>query len=221
MLYIHPKDIRIIRNLEYKKPLCVLLESKKSFYHLIFNGNNSYTYYERKYNTSDHCGRTRSISELELARKQIHYYTKQGANPISPPLLWQSAEQNLPQNLDQDSSENNIEHLVKTSGWCPFLNRGKYGVKSDGTYVRILTNPFMSGFFSETQAHVIGEVIVYKVAGVEHRITEITYGNVSNFKDAHCVFMEEDHLVHYSHKEKVFYGRANEGLPRNFDGIEE
>ena len=220
MLYIHPRDIRIIRNLGYTKPLCILLENQTSFYNVILNRNNSCTYYERKYK-SYHTGRTSSISELAMGKKIIsHYEEALGAMPVVPPLYWKGSEKHLSTSLDENPSENNIEYLYENYGWCPFFNRKTFGIKDDGTYSRILKSPLYSGFYSDEQSVLIGGYLVYKVAGVEHRITEITYDDKSNFKDAHRVVLDEEHLFKFSHKEK-FYGTTNPSVSCSFGSIKE
>lgn len=139
---------------------------------------------------------------------------------VIPPLYWQESEKCLTTTLDENPSESNIEYLYKNFGWCPFLNRKDFGIKDDGRHSRILESPLKSGFFSDEQAVLIGGCLIYKVAGVEYRLTEISSDDKSNFKDAKRVVLEEDHLFIFSHKEKS-YGTTNSSLSCRFGSIKE
>ena len=221
MLYINPTDLRIIRNLGYTRPVCSLIENDTSFYHLVFHGNSSFSSYERKYMASDYSGRTKFMSEEELYRKFLNHYLKLSAQPVSPPLHWETQEKSLDLNLDQDPSEKNIEYLYNVCGYCPFKNRKDIGLKSDKTHARILESPIQCGFYSEEQAQTTNQVLVYKILGVEYRLTEIGYKDTSMFRDATHIVEDESHLFIFSHKETPTYGHTNKSLQCSFRRTEE
>lgn len=149
MIHIHPRDIRIIRLLGYTKPLCILLENETSFYNVILNGVLSYNHWERKYNTSNGCGRSKYKSEKQMHRKILTYFKNQLVESIVPPLKWETYEEPSFKCVDTDFDEffylkNAVSTFVKNYSIEDFNHSVRLtGKKTNGSFCTIYQTPVM------------------------------------------------------------------------------